>query len=74
VHAFKVGDKVEVEDEGLATLRKICPGMPPNHHGTVHEIRGDIVMVSFPVGDHSQLAPYPRAQVKKRSIKPRKDS
>jgi hypothetical protein len=74
MQALKVGDKVEVADEGLEMLRNICPRMPPNHHGTVHAIRGDIVMVAFPIGGHSQLSPYPRAQVKKRSTKPRKDS
>jgi hypothetical protein len=63
---FKVGDEVEVLDEGLAMLRRLCPGMPPNHHGRIGSIEGDTVMVEFPNGDHSQSAPYPKSQVRKR--------
>jgi hypothetical protein len=32
---LKVGDDVEVLDAGLAMLRRLCPAMPPNHHGRV---------------------------------------
>ena len=63
---FKVGDEVEVLDEGLAMLRRLCPGMPPNHHGRIESIEGDTVVVEFPIGEHSQSAPYPRSQVRKR--------
>lgn len=63
---FEVGDEVEVLDEGLAMLRRLCPGMPPNHHGRIDSIEGDTVVVEFPSGDHSQSAPYPRSQVRKR--------
>ena len=69
---LKVGDNVEVLCPGLAILRSLCPDMPPNHHGTVHEIMDDGgIMVCFPIGDedpedHSQIAPYPPEQVRKR--------
>ena len=61
------GVNVEVPDDGLAALRQICPDMPPNHHGRVVEIKGDLIMVEFPIGgdySHSQIAPYPRAKVR----------
>lgn len=63
---FQVGDEVEVLDEGLAMLRRLCPGMPPNHHGRIESVEGDMVTVEFPNGDQSQSAPYPRSQVRKR--------
>lgn len=67
---LKVGDDVEVLDAGLAMLRQMCPGMPPNHYGRVEAIDGDTVMVEFPIdgsyADHSQSAPYPRSEVRKR--------
>lgn len=69
---LSVGDKVEVLDEGLAMLRKLCPGMPPNHHGRVAEIYGDTIMVEFPIDggyeEHSLVAPYPRSEVKRRAV------
>lgn len=65
-----VGDLVEVLDEGLAMLRRICPDQPPNHHGRVAEIKDDTIMVEFPIDgsyeDHSQVAPYPVSMVRKR--------
>ena len=69
---LQVGDPVEVLDEGLAMLRRLCPDMPPNHHGTVSRIDGDTVYVEFPIGDddpakHSQVAPFPAAEVRKRN-------
>jgi len=66
---LNIGDKVEIIDEGLEMLRRVCPGMPANHHGRVLSIDGDTVMVEFPIGRssmHSQAAPYPMSQVKKR--------
>ena len=70
--SFSVGDPVEVLDQGLAMLRKLCPGMPPNHHGRVAEIDGDTIMVEFPIDggyeEHSQVAPYPRSEVKRRAV------
>lgn len=67
---FEVGDLVEVLDEGLAMLRRICPDQPPNHHGRVAEISGETIMVEFPIDgsyeDHSQVAPYPANLVRKR--------
>ena len=67
---LKIGDEVEVLDEGLAMLRKLCPGQPPNHHGRIEEIENDTITVEFPIGgnydDHSQSAPYPRHKVRKR--------
>ena len=67
---LSVGDKVEVLDEGLAMLRRVAPDMPPNHHGRIQEIDGDTIMVEFPIDgsyeDHSQVAPYPRSEVRRR--------
>ncbi len=72
---FQVGDKVEVLCEGLAALRRIMgPSAKPNHHGVVHEIWDDgSVVVQFPIGDdpieeHSQIAPYPPHEVRKRDV------
>ena len=65
---FKVGDKVEVLDEGLAMLRGLMGGKP-NHHGTVHEIWDDgSILVAFPLEgeNHHQVAPYPPEQVRVR--------
>lgn len=67
---YQVGDLVEVLDEGLAMLRRICPDMPPNHYGRVSEIKGDEIWVEFPLDggyEHSQVAPYPANMVRKRS-------
>jgi hypothetical protein len=70
---FKVGDKVKVNDPGLAMLRKFMPDGPPNHHGEVLEIwdDGDTLLIDFPIGDdnpeeHSQAAPYPANMVEQR--------
>ena len=66
---FKVGDEVEVLDEGLAMLRRLCPGMPPNNHGRIGSIEGDTVMVEFPVNgsyEHSQTSPYHWSEVRNR--------
>lgn len=69
IKSFEVGDKVSVTDEGLKMLRKMMPDQGPNHHGIVQEVmnNGDI-LVAFPIGDdpmgeHSQVAPYPESQV-----------
>ena len=46
---LKVGDSVEVLDEGLAMLRRLMGGKP-NHHGTVAEIWDDgTILVEFPI-------------------------
>lgn len=73
MNKFKVGDKVKVTCPGLAALRQFAPpGAKPNHHGIVSEILSDTeVMVEFSIGDddpeeHSQVAPYPVAEVLKR--------
>ena len=66
---LKVGDLVKVSDEGLEMLRRLCPGMPPNHHGRVERIDVDIIWVEFPIDgsyEHSQTAPYPARMVRKR--------
>jgi hypothetical protein len=54
-------------------LRRVCPDMPPNHHGKVLEIwdDGETLLIQFPIGDddpeeHSQVAPYPKHLVKKK--------
>lgn len=53
----QTGDEIEVIDEGLAELRRLCPGEPPNHYGTVSEICEDgTLLILFPDG---QVAPYP---------------
>lgn len=60
------GDPVQVEDEGLEMLRRLCPGMPPNHHGRVSEVKGDLVLVEFPISgsyEHSQVAWYQKNKV-----------
>lgn len=70
---LKVGDDVEVLDEGLAMLRSIAPDQPPNHHGRIESIDGDTIMVEFPIDgsyEHSQLAPYPRSKIRIRSNVP----
>lgn len=64
---LKVGDMVEVLDEGLAMLRRVCPGQPPNNIGTVAEIRDDgDIEVHFPLPgeNHSQAAIYPKELVR----------
>ena len=67
---LKTGDLVEVLDVGLSTLRRLCPDMPPNHHGRVAEVKEDgTILVEFPIDggyEHSQVAPYPAATVKRR--------
>lgn len=68
---MKAGDEVEVLDEGLAMLRRIVLDAPPNHHGRVQKIEGDMVYVEFPIGGRykrSQVAPYPRAEVRLRRV------
>lgn len=67
---YEVGDEVEVLDEGLAMLRRLCPGMPPNHHGRISEIDGATIYVEFPIDgtyEHSQTAPYDVEQIRKRA-------
>lgn len=70
---FAIDDLVEVDDEGLAMLRQLCPDMPSNHHGRVYEIRDDSILVEFPINgsydDHSQVAPYPISKIRKRVMK-----
>lgn len=75
MNKFKVGDKVLVLDKGLAMLRAIMPDAPPNHHGVIHEVwdNGEY-LVCFPIGDdpineHSQVAPYPEAEIRHRLSK-----
>jgi alkanesulfonate monooxygenase SsuD/methylene tetrahydromethanopterin reductase-like flavin-dependent oxidoreductase (luciferase family) len=68
VSDFNVGDRVEVLDEGLAMLRRLCPDQPPNHHGRVSEIDGDTIFVEFPIDggyEHSQCSPYPVSKVRR---------
>ena len=65
VTQFKVGDKVLVLDEGLAMLRRICPDMPPNHHGVVSEVWDDgTLLILF---DDEQAAPYQPNMVRHRT-------
>lgn len=65
---FKVGDRVEVLDPGLAMLRQFSPkGAKPNNIGKVSKImdKGDI-LVEFKLSgkNHSQVAPYPENMVR----------
>ena len=69
---LKIGDKVKVNDPGLAMMRKIMGGKP-NHHGVVTEIwdEGKTLLIDFPIGnddpsEHSQVAPYPADMVELR--------
>jgi hypothetical protein len=68
---LQIGDEVEVSDPGLAMLRRICPDMPPNHHGRVYGIDGDTITVEFPIDGsyegHSQCSIYPSRMVSKRT-------
>jgi hypothetical protein len=67
---LQVGDDVEVIDEGLAMLRKLCPDQPPNHHGRVDSISDDLIYVEFPIDgsyEHSHSSPYPKSKVIKRN-------
>ena len=65
---MKVGDKVVVIDPGLAMLRSLMSGQPPNNIGWVREIHGDEILVAFPIDDedegHYQVAPYPKNMMK----------
>lgn len=66
---ISAGDEVLVLDEGLAMLRRICPDMPPNHHGRVDRIVGDEIWVEFPIDggyEHSQTSPYPASMVRRK--------
>lgn len=65
---FAIGDSVEVLCPGLAMLRDIIPGSPPNNRGKIAEIWNDgQILVEFPLSgkDHSQVAPYPAPMVRK---------
>lgn len=73
--SLKVGDPVEVMDEGLVMLNLFAPpGAKPTNHGYVKELNyGESreVLVEFPIGDdpidkHSQVAPYPISMIRKR--------
>lgn len=56
MRVFRVGDQVAVQCEGLATLRALCPDMPPNHHGEVTEVLdSNTLLIEFPDG---QAVPY----------------
>jgi hypothetical protein len=64
---FKHGDRVYVDDPGLAQLRQImrdATGVdaPPNHHGTVEDVwrDSDTVLIHF---DDGVGAPYPAENV-----------
>ena len=68
--SIRVGDDVLVLDAGLSLLRSLQPTIPPNHHGRVQSIEGETIMVEFPIDGsykHSQVAPYPIEDVRKRN-------
>lgn len=69
---LKVGDEVDVMDNGLLMLQKFAPpGAKLNNRGKISRIMKDgYVEVEFPIGDddpkqHSQVAPYPASICKK---------
>lgn len=65
---LSIGDKVEVLDEGLAMLRRMCPDHPPNNIGIVSAfLPSGLVEIEFPVSgeNHTQSAPYQIGQIKK---------
>jgi hypothetical protein len=57
---LKPGDRVYVDDPGLAQLRALMRSFgetpKPNHHGTVEEVYDDTVLIYF---DDGAGAPYP---------------
>ncbi len=64
---LKIGDKVEVLDEGLAMLRRLMPSKKPNNVGKIAEFWKDgQILVEFKLSgrNHSQVAPYPKELVK----------
>ena len=68
---LKVGDPVQVIDQGLIMLQQFAPqGAFPNNWGIVDQIKPEAVYVLFPIGDdpmdqHSQVAPYDHHEVQK---------
>lgn len=86
MNKFKVGDKVEVIDQGLAMLKATMERITgkkqkPNNQGTVLEIwdEGKTILVDFPIGDddpdeHSQSAPYPENAVRLLSKPPQEQT
>lgn len=68
---FKPGDRVYVTDPGLARLREIMRSFGekpfPNHHGTVHEVAADRILINFDNEEGPGLgssAPYPPHEVR----------
>lgn len=69
---FHPGDRVYVIDPGLAMLRRIMRDAtgqepPPNHHGTVHEVWDDAVLIHFDSEDgpgQGSAASYPLGEVR----------
>jgi hypothetical protein len=75
VSDLKIGDEVDVMDQGLLMLQKFAPpGAKPNNRGIIADIWGDgTVEVEFPLESedgepHSQVAPYAPHLIKK--VKP----
>ncbi len=66
---LKIGDEVDVMDQGLLTLQKFAPpGAKPNNRGTIADIWEDgTIEVEFPLEgeNHSQIAPYEPHLIKK---------
>lgn len=68
IQQLKIGDLVEVQDEGLEMLRKICPDQPLNNIGEIKGFTpsGDVeVWFKLSGENHSQASLYPRGKVKK---------
>jgi hypothetical protein len=61
---MKVGDAVQIIDQGMQMLMKFAPpNTVPINQGVILEVDGDEFMVVFPIGmddpkKHSQVAPY----------------
>lgn len=65
MNALNVGDRVQVNDPGLAQLRAImrrATGQEPapNHHGTISAVWDEDYLIDF---DDGGAAPYPFADV-----------
>ena len=73
---FEIDEEVIVNDPGLIRLMELMKSfgseVKPNNIGFIREFLDDgTVMIEFPIGDddiseHSQMAPYPIAMLKKK--------
>ncbi len=58
---FDVGDRVRVNDVSMALLKRLCPDIHLNHHGTVAEhLEPGCVLIHF---DDGTVAPFPYSEI-----------